>query len=574
MSTLSPEAARYLPIFKVWGDDEGKQPSVALDKQVCVIGRHESGVNLPLHAPQVSKLHALVVRTQGHVYVRDLASRNGVQRNGEPVQEVGLSDEDVLRIGSYTLRCAHGFGHAEDEEAVDDTGVPVAAAVESRLPPAELIGPDGATYPFPVGRHTLLIGQREGCEVRLTDDDKVSPVHAILFEIDGTRYVRDLGAPAGTFLNGQSIHQARLTPGDQIRVGGVVMRYALVDLTEEDEDAAATRDALGVDESAPGIPLLDSMADAEAAAAAPETSAPREAPAAPSTPVVDESAPGIDLVDSTAEATNPNAMTGDSLIAPEISMEDSHAPAPDRRPVAPISEYDMDVVDADPRRESTFAGEVVVGNGTNAMKPENAKGEDAKPQAVAPDEARPARPELPPKQPVTFKPRLDDSAIPIAGSFHDRILDDEHMMPAAAAEAPKTPGAPVQPTVEAPPTASKADDDSPAKEAVAEEITQLVEDVTERVAQVSEKVEIVAAKVERVAQKMSEVTVDVGDVAEKAETLQEAWTEYRNGETNGDPSPGSDQTPPGDTNGGRKRRRGRKPSRKSEKGPTNPDSPT
>jgi hypothetical protein len=68
--------------------------------------------------------------------------------------------------------------------------------------------------------------------------------------------------------------------------------------------------------------------------------------------------------------------------------------------------------------------------------------------------------------------------------------------------------------------------------------------------------------------------VDVGDVAEKAETLQEAWTEYRNGETNGDPSPGSDQTPPGDTNGGRKRRRGRKPSRKSEKGPTNPDSPT
>src|SRR5689334_9144599 len=101
---LSNQAKQFLPIFKVWAD-EGAHPPVKLDRPVCVIGRREGGVNLPLHSPQVSKLHALVVRDKEQVYLRDLASTNGVQRNGAPVQEVGLSDEDVIRIGSYTLQC-------------------------------------------------------------------------------------------------------------------------------------------------------------------------------------------------------------------------------------------------------------------------------------------------------------------------------------------------------------------------------------------------------------------------------------------------------------------------------------
>ena len=137
MTRLSSEDAKTLPIFKVWADG-GTHPPVALDKPVCVIGRNEVGVNLPLHSPQVSKLHAVVVRTQRKVYVRDLASRNGVQRNGAPVQEVGLSDEDVLRIGSYTLRCASGFGHAADPDP-DDTGAGAAAADAPTLPAAELV---------------------------------------------------------------------------------------------------------------------------------------------------------------------------------------------------------------------------------------------------------------------------------------------------------------------------------------------------------------------------------------------------------------------------------------------------
>src|SRR5688572_1828374 len=167
MTRLSSEDAKTLPIFKVWADG-GKHPPVALDKPVCVIGRNEVGVNLPLHAPQVSKLHAVVVRTQRKVYLRDLASRNGVQRNGEPVQEVGLSDEDVIRIGAYTLRCSSGFGQAEGASLdKTDTSRGSRTSDEPAPPAAELVATNGMSYGFPSDHQTLLIGHRDGCEVQL-----------------------------------------------------------------------------------------------------------------------------------------------------------------------------------------------------------------------------------------------------------------------------------------------------------------------------------------------------------------------------------------------------------------------
>jgi pSer/pThr/pTyr-binding forkhead associated (FHA) protein len=547
MTRLSSEDAKTLPIFKVWADG-GTHPPVALDKPVCVIGRNEVGVNLPLHSPQVSKLHALVVRTQRKVYVRDLASRNGVQRNGAPVQEVGLSDEDVLRIGSYTLRCASGFGHAPDPDP-DDTGAGAAAIDAPTLPAAELVATNGLTYEFPSTHQTLLIGSREGCEVRL-DDELVAPVHAILFEMDGKRYVRDLGAPGGTYLNDASIHQSELNPGDTLRVGNVTLVYALVDPTQE--EAPASLDPIGISDSlmAPSINLGDSVVD-------------------------------------------PNVVTADSMILPEITMEDSTTPAPaesSKRPASPISEYDFDVAEPDPRRESTFHGEVIA---DRPMRPElppiaarDAVGEDdVKADAAQPDVAPTVN---------------DDSRIPMAAPFHDKIIEDHLVheddlleqsrgpMPAvddvegtradvaapasgdATKDSPDVPadnGAKTVPekppekraTVEAigpaaedvdalPPTAAAivAGVEAPAAPAVSEAqatpavsevqseaaeatITQLVEEVTEQVAHVSEKVELVAAKVERVAAKMSEVTKDVSEVAQTAGELQEVWTVYRSG---------------------------------------------
>jgi pSer/pThr/pTyr-binding forkhead associated (FHA) protein len=215
--------SQHLPIFKV-AAEQGKHPAVGLDRPVCVVGRKDY-VNLPLPAKEVSKLHALIVREQSRVYLRDLASTNGVEVNGEAVREVGLSDADIVRIGSFTLRCHSGFGQ-KGRRPTDGTNGDGASA-----PPAELRGTAG-NFSFPPGRHTLLIGQREGCEARLKHPS-VAPVHAVVFELDGRHYVQTFAPETATRLNGRPIHREALQPGDEILIGQVSLRYALVDLAAD-----------------------------------------------------------------------------------------------------------------------------------------------------------------------------------------------------------------------------------------------------------------------------------------------------------------------------------------------------
>jgi hypothetical protein len=66
--------------------------------------------------------------------------------------------------------------------------------------------------------HTVLIGRDPGCDVAI-EDDAISARHAIVFDIGGKRYVRDLNSRTGTFLNGSRVRQQEVLFGDQIRVG-------------------------------------------------------------------------------------------------------------------------------------------------------------------------------------------------------------------------------------------------------------------------------------------------------------------------------------------------------------------
>jgi pSer/pThr/pTyr-binding forkhead associated (FHA) protein len=204
--------SKGLPVFKV-AADKGTHPPVQLDRAVCVVGRRGSA-HLPLNAPQVSKVHALIVREEGsgQVYVRDLASTNGVEVNGAKVNEATLGDQDTLRIGAYTLRCESGFG--ERNGTTDEAAAPAAR-----------LSVDGHSMEFPRDKHTLLIGQRASCDIRL-EDASVAPVHAVLFELDGRHYVRAFEAPGGTKLNGQPVEQQQeLSPGDELRVGKFAIHY-------------------------------------------------------------------------------------------------------------------------------------------------------------------------------------------------------------------------------------------------------------------------------------------------------------------------------------------------------------
>jgi hypothetical protein len=85
---------------------------------------------------------------------------------------------------------------------------------------------------FRAGRELILtkpvvtIGRAEACDIGLFGDPTVERLHARILQ-QGNRYLlADAGSAAGTFLNGERLHEpASLSSGDAIRVGNCVLRF-------------------------------------------------------------------------------------------------------------------------------------------------------------------------------------------------------------------------------------------------------------------------------------------------------------------------------------------------------------
>ncbi|AKU97929.1 Response regulator of zinc sigma-54-dependent two-component system [Labilithrix luteola] len=69
----------------------------------------------------------------------------------------------------------------------------------------------------------LLLGSGPACELRLTDRE-LSRRHASLEVVDRSLRLVDLGSTNGTFVNGVRVRDALLVGGEQLRVGGIVLR--------------------------------------------------------------------------------------------------------------------------------------------------------------------------------------------------------------------------------------------------------------------------------------------------------------------------------------------------------------
>ncbi|HWD37982.1 MAG TPA: FHA domain-containing protein [Fimbriimonas sp.] len=70
-----------------------------------------------------------------------------------------------------------------------------------------------------------FIGRNESASVPLRGDPNVAPVHAVI-QKQGSQYVlSDGGSPIGTYVNGQRIQQAILTPGAIIQIGSFALRF-------------------------------------------------------------------------------------------------------------------------------------------------------------------------------------------------------------------------------------------------------------------------------------------------------------------------------------------------------------
>src|ERR1700736_3735550 len=82
-------------------------PAIDVVKDLTVVGRKED-CDLRLEHKSVSKMHCIIVKTDGLLLLRDLGSTNGTRVNGQRVRRAALLPNDQLAIAGFKYRVSFG----------------------------------------------------------------------------------------------------------------------------------------------------------------------------------------------------------------------------------------------------------------------------------------------------------------------------------------------------------------------------------------------------------------------------------------------------------------------------------
>ena len=93
--------------------------AIEIVKDLIVVGRKDE-CDLRLDHKSVSKMHCIIVKTDGLLLLRDLGSTNGTRVNGQRVRRAALLPNDQLCIANYKYRVFFGPDHAEAPELHPD----------------------------------------------------------------------------------------------------------------------------------------------------------------------------------------------------------------------------------------------------------------------------------------------------------------------------------------------------------------------------------------------------------------------------------------------------------------------
>jgi pSer/pThr/pTyr-binding forkhead associated (FHA) protein len=82
-------------------------PPIDIVKDMTLVGRKEE-CDLRLDHKSVSKMHCVIVKTDGLLLLRDLGSTNGTRVNGQRVRRAALLPNDQVGFASFKFKVAFG----------------------------------------------------------------------------------------------------------------------------------------------------------------------------------------------------------------------------------------------------------------------------------------------------------------------------------------------------------------------------------------------------------------------------------------------------------------------------------
>jgi pSer/pThr/pTyr-binding forkhead associated (FHA) protein len=92
--------------------------AIRITKDITVVGRRPEVCDLVIPSDSISKIHSVISKTDGLLFVRDLGSTNGTRVNGQRVTRGALLPGDELAFASIKFKVHLGPAPASVEEEI------------------------------------------------------------------------------------------------------------------------------------------------------------------------------------------------------------------------------------------------------------------------------------------------------------------------------------------------------------------------------------------------------------------------------------------------------------------------
>jgi pSer/pThr/pTyr-binding forkhead associated (FHA) protein len=102
---------------------DGGSP-IPITKDVTVVGRREF-CDIQIDHPSLSKRHCVLVKTEGLLVIRDLATTNGTKVKGQKIRWAALLPDDKIALGSVKFRVFLGPDNALSPSEAKAKGLPI-----------------------------------------------------------------------------------------------------------------------------------------------------------------------------------------------------------------------------------------------------------------------------------------------------------------------------------------------------------------------------------------------------------------------------------------------------------------